>query len=86
MNGEKLSLGWSYTSVTMPSCLQTDLSEFSEGKGSEAFASNHSRIEKEVLGFSYLGAESSTPFSSPRTQVAALVLCTMLCDLGEPSP
>lgn len=54
MNGEKLSLGWGYRSVTMPSCLQTDCSEFSEGKESGTFASNHNGVEREALGFSSL--------------------------------
>lgn len=68
------NLDWSYRSVTMPSYLQTDLSEFPEGKGSRisfqvcpcltvllqaslnsrAFVSNHSRVEREALGFSSL--------------------------------
>lgn len=46
MNGEKLSLGWSYRSATMPSCLQADLSEFSKGKGGGGFVSVHSGVEK----------------------------------------
>lgn len=68
------NLDWSYRSVTMPSYLQTDLSEFPEGKGSRisfqvcpcltvllqaslnsrVFVSNHSRVEREALGFSSL--------------------------------
>lgn len=54
MNGEKLSVGWSYRSATMPSCLQADLSEFSEGKGGGGFASVHRGGEKEALGLSSL--------------------------------
>lgn len=74
MNGEKLSLGWSYRSATMPSCLQADLSEFSEGKGGGGFASIHSGGEKEALGFSSLQV-LSPQIPVPALQVAKLLPC-----------
>lgn len=54
MIGEKFSLGLGSRSVTMTSCLQTDGCDFCEGKGGGVFASNHSRAEREALGFSSL--------------------------------
>lgn len=44
MNGEKLSLGSSYRSVTMPFYLQADLNSL-KGKEVEAFAFVHSGVE-----------------------------------------
>lgn len=54
IDGEKLSLGWDARSATMSSCLQTDRYELCEGKGGGGFASNHSRVGREALGFSSL--------------------------------
>lgn len=68
----------------MPSRLQADLSEFSEGKGSGGFASTHSRVEKEALGFSSLQV-LSPQIPIPATQVATLFLSIMLRGLGEPA-
>lgn len=55
-----------------------------KGKEVEAFASIHSRVGKEALGFSSLQV-LSPQLSVPATQVATLFLSIMLCGQGEPA-